>query len=103
MRSRAASRSSGLTRISRQPPKPRPRSAQMSAATLGAPNFVSAQKRADDVGLALTPNDRHPYDIRHTASLARAGHRLRSGDGALQPAFGVNLDPGRFSDIPRPD
>lgn len=51
---------------------------------VGAPNFVRAQERADDVGLALTPNDRHPYDIRHTPSLARVGHRLRSGDGALE-------------------
>ena len=39
---------------------------------VGAANFVSPQQGADHVGLALTPNDRHLYDVRHTPSLARA-------------------------------
>ena len=55
---------------------------------VGAANFVSAQERADDVGLALTPNDRYLYDVRHTPSLAWARRILR---GRAPPRLYPNM------------
>jgi RimJ/RimL family protein N-acetyltransferase len=42
---------------------------------VGAANFVRPQQRADDVGLALTRDDLHLDEVRHTPSLALARRR----------------------------